>query len=265
MRSPERVEGAGQGWAALRRELDERAASGRPARLWLRDDDAVTVTAALERLIELTGIWRVPVVLAVIPAPADAGLAARLGEVAHVTAAVHGYAHKNHAPPGERRQELGAHRPAGTVLGELRAGLEKLRGMFPGRLIPMLVPPWNRIADALLPALPGLGFRSLSAYGRELTREPAPGLSQINCRLDVIDWRATRGGLPPDLLAERLARLIRQSHSGGEQPIGILTHHLVHDEEAWGFLDALFKLTAKHAGAAWQWPDAPAGVIGSKR
>src|SRR5918995_75333 len=152
---------AGQGWAALRRELDERAASGQPARLWLRDDDVVTVTPALERLIELTGIWRVPMVMAVIPAPADASLAARLGELSHVTAAVHGYAHANHAPPGE----------------------------------------------------------------------PAPGLSQINCRLDVIDWRATRGGLPHALLAERLARLIRQSNSSREQPIGILTHHLVHDEE----------------------------------
>lgn len=259
---PEAQAGA-PGWTALRSELDRCAASGRPARLWLRDDDAVSVSPALERLIELTDRFRVPAVLAVVPAAADATLAARLNELSHVRVAVHGYAHANHAPPGEKKQELGTHRPAGIVHRELRAGLERLRGMFTGRLIPMLVPPWNRLADELLPALPEIGFRYLSAYGREPSREPVRGLTRLNCRIDIIDWRGNRGAFPADVLALRLARLIRESRSPAEEPIGILTHHLVHDEEAWGFLTALFRLTADRPGAAWQRPDARAGGSGA--
>jgi hypothetical protein len=256
-KSPVQAQWIGSGWAALERELERSAALGRPARLWLRDDDAMTVTPQLERLIELAAEHRIPVVMAVIPARADAGLGARLNDVSHVRVAVHGYAHLNHAPAGEKKQELGPHRAAAIVHDELHRGLEKLGNMCPRQLIPMLVPPWNRIAEDLLPGLPGIGFRYLSTFGAESVQ--VQGLTQVNCRIDLIDWRGSRKTFPHDGLARQLAGVIAERRTVPGTPIGILSHHAAHDDEAWKFLAALFELAGHHAGAEWVWPDAASG------
>jgi predicted deacetylase len=243
-------------------ELDRCVGAGRRVTFWLRDDDAVAVTAGLERLIALAGRWEVPVVLAVIPMLAEPELAARLGEVAQVRVALHGFAHRNHAPPGEKKQELGPHRPAATMLDELKRGRDWLEALFHTRTVPMLVPPWNRIAPDLIPHLPRLGLRYLSTFGREAPHEPTPQLLQIDCQLDIMDWR-TRRSHPHGLLAARLAALVRQ-RAAAPAPIGILSHHLAHDEAAWRFLAALFRLTARHEAVTWGWPvtefsECPAG------
>ena len=233
-------------------ELDRCADQDQRIALWLRDDDAIAVTPALERLLALTGQWEVPAVLAVVPMPAEPDLAVRLGALAHIRVATHGYAHRNHAPQAEKKQELGGHRPAAIVLGEIKAGLDRLAALFPDQAAPMVVPPWNRIAADLLPHLPGLGVRFLSAFGPEAPHEPVPGLAQIDCQLDIIDWRLRRSH-PDALLAGRLAGLVRR-HAPASAPIGILTHHLVHDEAAWGFLADLFRLTAGHEAVRWTSP-----------
>jgi hypothetical protein len=79
-----------------------------------------------------------------------------------------------------------------------------------------------------------------------------PGLTQIDCQLDNIDWSKRRSH-PPDMLAGRLAALVRQRRAA-QAPIGILTHHLDHDEAAWAFLADLFRLTARHEAVTWGWP-----------
>lgn len=219
---------------------------------WLRDDDAVAVTAQLDRLLALIGQWDVPAVLAVIPVPARPELAVRLGKLAHIRIATHGFAHRNHASPGEKKQELGLHRPAATVLDEIRIGFDRLNGLFPGQTVPMLVPPWNRVAADLLARLPELGLRYLSTFGQQMPHQPVPGLTQVDCQIDIIDWR-TRSSHPSELLAGRLAALVRQ-RGPVSAPIGILGHHLVHDEAAWSFLAGLFRLTARHEAVTWGWP-----------
>ncbi len=236
----------------LEAEFDACADAGQRVGFWLRDDDAVSVTPALDRLLALTGQWKVPAVLAVIPIPARPELVDRLGKLAHIRVAPHGYAHRNHASPEEKKQELGLHRPAATVLDEIRVGFDRLQDMFPGQTVPMLAPPWNRIAPELLPLLPGLGLSHVSTFGQQMPHDPAPGLTQIDCQLDIIDWRSRRSH-PPEMLAGRLAALVRQ-RKGATAPIGILTHHLVHDEAAWAFLADLFRLTARHEAVTWNWP-----------
>ena len=235
-------------------ELDRCAAAGRRVTFWLRDDDAVAVTAELERLLALARQWDVPLVLAVIPMPAEPELAVRLADLDGVRVATHGFAHRNHAPPGEKKQELGAHRPAAMVLDEIRLGRERLDALFPGKTVPMLVPPWNRIAAPLVPHLPELGFRWLSTFGQDPPSCPVPDLEQIDCQLDILDWRA-RASHPHELLAARLAALVRR-RARPSAPIGILSHHLAHDEAAWAFLADLFRLAARHQAATWAWPDA---------
>jgi hypothetical protein len=233
-------------------ELDACAEAGQRVTLWLRDDDAVAVTPALDRLLALILQWDAPTVLAVVPEPAQPELAVRLGELGRVKVAPHGFAHRNHAGPEEKKQELGPHRPAATVLDEIRTGFERLKKMFPDQTVPMLVPPWNRIAPDLLPHLPQLGLRYLSAFSNQIPQEPVAGLTQIDCQLDIIDWRSRRSH-PPDMLAGLLAALVRQRRTD-QAPIGILTHHLDHDEAAWAFLADLFRLTARHEAVTWNWP-----------
>lgn len=228
----------------LLRALDLRAEEGRPVALWWRDDDAVAPTAALDRLLALARGWSVPLTLAVIPAGTGPELAERLGREPAVSVAVHGWSHENHAPKGEKKQELGAHRPAAAVLETLGRGQERLLGLHGDRLLPVLVPPWNRIAPGVVAGLPTLGFRALSTYGQAGT---AP-LRVVNTHVDLMDWHGSGGGHPAGRLLADLARAIAATRQG---PIGILSHHLVHDDQAWRFLETLFALTKHHPGCRW--------------
>src|SRR3989304_5937775 len=46
----------------------------------------------------------------------------------------------------------------GVVLAEAAAGWEGLRAAVGARALPVFVPPWNRIAPAVLTGLPRLGY-----------------------------------------------------------------------------------------------------------
>src|SRR5919109_4059560 len=106
-------------WQPLASELARWAEAGRIADFWLRDDDAVEPTGALDRLLVLAARYAVPPTLAVIPAHAQKTLAERLQAEDKIAVAVHGWAHENHAPESEKKQELGPHRPRQVVLAEL--------------------------------------------------------------------------------------------------------------------------------------------------
>ncbi|MNH82836.1 hypothetical protein D3C73_352250 [compost metagenome] len=227
--------------------LDSYAADGRTVQLWLRDDDAIEPTAALSLLLDLSARWNAPMTIAAIPADATTALARLLIELPLISVAVHGWDHTNHAPASEKKQELGLHRGEEAVLARLAEGLERIAGLFGDRAVPLLVPPWNRIAPALLGHLPSLGYVALSVFGPE--REGTP-VKLVNTHVDIIDWKGTRGGRPMDILyAEASAHL----GTGNTQStnLGVLTHHLVHDDAAWDFLDDFFALTAGHPACQW--------------
>ncbi len=219
--------------------------AGRPAPFWLRDDDAVLPTDALDRLVGLTERYSVPLLLAVIPARTGEDLAARLRRSPHVSVAVHGWAHTNHAPADQKKQELGSHRPAAQVLAELGEGREKLARLNGRHFVSVLVPPWNRIDATLLPQLAGLGFEAISVYG---PRKPSP-IAMINSNVDLMDWHGTGGCHPHALLIEAIIAQLQLAQDGGD-PVGLLAHHLVHDESAWDFLERLFTL-CRDCGAEW--------------
>ncbi|WP_137129148.1 polysaccharide deacetylase family protein [Rhizobium sp. FY34] len=233
---------------AVKRHLDRLAGEGKSIRFWLRDDDAVQPTPALQRLLALTAHYPVPLVLAVIPEETGVELADLLSVLDHVRVAVHGWSHCSYSIPPAKKQELGLDRPITEVLAELQAGFAKLQSLYGLQFEPMLVPPWNRIAPEIVDALPALGFESLSVFGREKQAV----LSVLNTHVDLMDWRGTGGGKPADqLFAEVLACMI------AEKPvpsIGVLAHHLVHDDNAWAFLEQLFALTAAHPACRWVAP-----------
>ncbi|MCV3767604.1 polysaccharide deacetylase family protein [Rhizobium sp. TRM95796] len=233
-------------WTVLNDELTRWADEGRTAPFWLRDDDAVEPTPALERLIGLTADLGLPATLAVIPEHTGVALAERLSATPGLSVAVHGWSHRSYSSAGEKKQELGLHRPREDVLEELSAGLGKLKTLYPDRHVSMLVPPWNRISPEITTELHRLGFQSLSVFGPE---KSAP-IKLVNTHVDLMDWHGARGGRDDaPLLTEITIRLKALRDSDGV--MGFLSHHLVHDEKAWTFLARLIDTVDNHPGATW--------------
>ena len=239
----------GAGWDAVTGELDQWRAQGLTARLWLRDDDAIAATPALERLIALARRWQAPVLLAVIPTAAEPALAQRLVSEPLIEPCQHGYAHVNHAAPHEKRNEFGVGRPQADALSEIARGRELMSGLFGAKAPPIFTPPWNRIAPEVAAALPSLGFHALSAFGAP--QAATQTIAQLNCDLDIIDWRNGRGCVPVAALNARLAVSLARARARSGAPVGVLLHHLVHDEAAWDYLAALLACIRAHKAAAW--------------
>jgi len=248
-------------WGALEQELTAWQADGKRLAVWWRDDDACEDSAALQRLLELAAAQAMPLLLAVIPARLQRSFIAALTAAPQdVFICQHGYAHENHAPPAAKKMELCA-RPFGSddfdaaatalVTGAacLTAALDATGdSAMAGRRLPVLVPPWNRIEQGLVDLLPALGFEGLSTFGPRPRDHPAP-MVQVNCHLDIFQWkpaRAFRGEGPLlDQVTADLQRL-RKTGTAQDEPFGLLTHHLVHDEDCWGFLDRFFALLRHH-------------------
>ncbi|TXM75214.1 glycosyl transferase family 28 [Methylobacterium sp. WL12] len=228
----------------LRAILDDGGENGRAVSIWWRDDDAVAATPALDRLLALAESVAAPLLVAAIPAGVAPSLGARLADTERVSLAVHGLAHANHAAPGGKPSEFGADRSLPVVIADAAEGLRLARDRLPAdRLLPVFVPPWNRLAPDLAAALPALGYRGLSS----VPASAVPGLVRADVMLDPIDWRGTRSLVDPERLVDTLCRAITEEASG---PIGLLTHHLAHDAAIWDFLDALMALLARHEAVA---------------
>jgi hypothetical protein len=245
----------------LLEELDAWTSAGKSAALWWRDDDAHAPCPALDRLAGLSADRAVPCGLAAIPARTDTPLAGFVLDTPHLAVLQHGYTHDNHAPIGYGAWELGAHRPAADVVAELRRGMAHLDELFGSRFVPALVPPWNRIDPALLPLLPGLGFRGISAsYKRHRPAAPA-GLRRADAHCDLLDWKngpAQFSGR--EKCVTNVVEHLKEKRFGRvdpDEPTGILTHHLEMDEDAWHFMDDLLSVTASHPAAGWT---SPAGI-----
>lgn len=244
---------AAASWDGLAAELDRWAEAGRTAGFWWRDDDGGAARPELARLLALTAARGIAPLLAVVPDWAEDALAELLSGSA-AAAAQHGVAHRNRAPGGSKKTELVD--GAGDLDTALKAGFARLERLLPGRLLPVLVPPWNRIGPALRARLPGLGYRGLSLF----RPRPAPllhGLALTNCHVDPVDWHRGRGFVGEAAALSGLAGHLaarREGKADAGEPTGILSHHAVHDAATWHFLEALADFVTSHPAAAWQDP-----------
>jgi len=232
-------------WRVVEAELEAWAAEGQVAAFWWRDDDAVVPSAALDRLLRIEA----PLTLAVIPHAAEVALARRLEGCGHVRVVQHGIAHRNHAPPDAKRVEL----VAGLSLASLGEAADRLTGLFGPLVLPVLVPPWNRIAPELVGELPGCGFAALSTFGPRRRRLAAPGLVQINTHADPVDWRARRARSAADfatIVADALT-LRRLGQADAAEPLGLLTHHGLDDPAVEALATDLAAIVAAHSAARW--------------
>ena len=237
-------------WPDLSAELDAWSERGQRATLWWRDDDAVEPTPALDRLIGMSRDQAVPLMLAVIPARAGPPLVERLAEAETECLPVqHGFAHISQAPNGGRKWGLGAHRPLATILEERARGGARMAALFGTKWLPVLVPPWNRIAPEVVAQLGTLGYIGLSAATPRAAPFAAPGVFQVNAHVDIMRWDAPRGFLGSGQALKRLIGFLRARRAGDAdpgEPTGLLTHHLAHDEGAWEFLDQLLTALNRH-------------------
>lgn len=249
-------------WSALERELDawlsddsrggnDVGGSRRRATLWWRDDDAAAVTPQLDQLLALATRSRISVGLAVIPSRATSALVAMLRDHSETAILQHGWSHMSHAPAPDKKAELGAHRAVDVVLADIGCGMERLCEIG-AACLPVLVPPWNRIADDVVARLGELGITGLSTFRPRGT--PVPGLQIVNTHADIIDWRGSRGFAGTEVVLGQIVAHLRDRRLGLVDPLeptGVLTHHLVHDDESWQFLNDLFSLSAEHPAALW--------------
>jgi len=276
-------------WSALAVELDAWAAAGRIATFWWRDDDAVAPTAALDRLLRLAD--DIPLGLAVIPEPAEPSLAqALIG--CPVTVLQHGITHANRAPPGARRSEFPEGRAVTPTLAALNIARVRMEALFGAGFLPVLVPPWNRIADDLAAALPEAGFIGLSASGigvpgihratgintlkngvrpqqacpdQVRARRPFcvrrldysmthPHCRRVDIQVDPIDWRRGQGFLGDGPVLAKLVDHLYRRRLGlvPDLPTGILTHHLLENRQVETFMSELKAMLAAHRAASWR-------------
>ncbi len=240
-------------------ELAHWASAGRRPALWWRDDDARAVTPALERL--LTTAAGLPLALAIIPDGDLAGLAAHLAHHPSVTVGQHGVDHLNRRPDGQPAGEYPLDADPDHMAVNIQAGWRALtdHGIKPD----FYTPPWNRLDAALPGVLIDLGFTALSAWPGEPGEHR--GLARRDAEIDLLRWKGGprfRGA--GRLLGQLRAALELRRVIGSDEPVGLLTHHLVHDAAAWRFL-AWF---IPYARARFDWPPvipAPMADAASRR
>jgi hypothetical protein len=91
------------------------------------------------------------------------------------------------------------------------------------------------------------GLVGLSTFGPS----PKGDCHQVNTHLDIFVWRPVRRPLDRAAAYARLCAELERRLAGDPEPLGVMTHHLVHEEESWNFLEELFSLTAKHPAVRW--------------
>lgn len=223
----------------LRQYLDRLEA---PREFWWRDDDTGSNLNQLNRLLELRSRVEVPLVISAVPALLTPECQKLLACDLEIFVAQHGFDHSDHAISGEKSIELGGHAAPDWIIERIRQGQKCLKSGNPDNLLALMVPPWNRVSDKVLAALPTLGFQSISTFAKD-RRGISHQLAHINCHIDPILWREGKRQMTETELA---TVTIEQLRAGRERPTGLLTHHLDMDKAAYGILEDFLTLISSH-------------------
>jgi predicted deacetylase len=196
----------------------------------------------------------VQVALSVIPFEHRPRLVSYLDRKPEAAVLVHGFAHRNHARAGHAKCEFGGDRAVQDIVADLSAGLASLRLSFGKTLLPVIVPPWNRMSPGTVALLPGIGFKGLSTWKPRICARPVQGIVQVNAHLDLIDWR--RGKVVKDeaLVAGLLLRKLRwrrEHRERASEPLGLLTHHELWNRDKEKLVVQILSATRGHPAVKW--------------
>ena len=240
-------------WQGFFDELARWRDAGRTIEFWWRDDDAARPQPALERLIALARGTSTPLALAAIPMQTEQAIFDSMGPL--VSVLQHGTDHVNRAGPHEKKSEFSLAEAPAAAIARLAAARKQLEALAGERFLPVLAPPWNRMPPHLAPQLGAAGLHGLSQFGARSRAEACAGLRQVNTHIDIIAWRAGRGFAGEfEVLAAAARHLAakRTAAADADEATGWLTHHAVHDEAAWAFLERLFETTRKQPAVVWR-------------
>jgi peptidoglycan/xylan/chitin deacetylase (PgdA/CDA1 family) len=258
-----RASGAMTAWQDVLEELERWHDCGLRARFWLRDDDAWEVTPQLARLDDWAKRYGATIGLAVVPAKMAPSLLGFLAERTTFYAMCHGWKHIDYGPPGAP-QEFGNARPFSALHRDAKDAYRAFSASFP-EPTPIFVPPFGHITPELMKALSSIGFAGVSvgpsAIERRILRMSSrfswlPGMRiprnsnipRFDVHVDPIDWEKGTAR-PREPIAADLVENLRFRRKGfleASHPVGILTHHLVHDDEVWRICDELLELLKRH-------------------
>jgi hypothetical protein len=239
-------------WPALTDELARWRDGGRAAEFWWRDDDAARPDPALQRLLALAQKTGTPLALAVVPMQAEEEAFEGIGS--GVSIIQHGSDHRNRAGAGEKKTEFPVTESPQAAVARLAVARERLAAWARARFVPVLAPPWNRLPETLVAQLVPAGLRGLSRFGARAAAQPAPGIRQVNTHVDLVAWHAGRGFVGEDAALAAAVRHLaakREGRADAGEPTGWLSHHAVHDEAAWAFLERLFETLRAAPGLRW--------------
>jgi hypothetical protein len=252
-------------WDEARRELDLWANRGLVAKFWVRDDDASEMSEHLKRLHALAQKHDITIGLAVIPGNLDTNLLDYLNDGGNrrFHPMCHGWKHINYGPPN-KPAEFGRERTLARLIEDAKLAHQVFCQHFGGSQ-PIFVPPFNRIARSLARVLPEIGFVAVSSIPTPLDRtlvrlrsrfawSLVPSLPRqsavprIDVHIDPINWRS-RTALDTKAITDVLVQQLRGRRTVGADaasPIGLLTHHLVHDEPIWSTCSEILDVLRGH-------------------
>jgi hypothetical protein len=220
-------------WSPLHKALARCRETKTPLPIWWRDDDAIAPTSELDQLTKLSEKVGVPIYLACIPETTQSDLVPYVRERPALIPCIHGWSHKNSAPADQKKSEFGVESKDGK--NALAQALKRMNTLFEDDIFTLFVPPWNRMHPNHQHQLANLGFRGFSTFG---PRSGTPPLPQINTHIDPIFWRGHRGLIDPETLIAQTTELLNARCNNEQdisEPLGYLTHHLVHTPEIWDF------------------------------
>lgn len=233
----------------LEATLQQRRVNATPLQLFFRDDDVDEDEASLHRLLDLFLQAETPINLGIIPGRLTDAAIAQLTAYQRqhpqlVELNQHGWQHTNHEHTG-KKCEFGPSRSFAEQRSDIAAGQAKLNAAFGTAWFPVFVPPWNRCTEATALALDELGFRALSRdHGH--TTFAGSQFREVPVTLDLYQWRGGAALRPIEDLTRELIQQIE-----GSDTIGVLLHHKVMSNEAFGLLGELLHMFKQATGVEY--------------
>jgi hypothetical protein len=175
----------------------------------------------------------------------------------------HGWKHINHSR-GNKPGEFGPDRPLSNMIKDAESALSLFSEHFDS-VKAIFVPPFNRVTPAVVKALPNIGFFGVSLMPNYLERKilqfgpqlawsnlikipEFSGSPRMDVHLDMINWK-TKTAPETKTIVDHLMRHLRGRRLGlmaTDTPIGLLTHHLVHNDAIWRACDEAMEVLRSH-------------------
>ncbi|MEJ7615715.1 MAG: DUF2334 domain-containing protein [Pyrinomonadaceae bacterium] len=213
--------------------------------VFFRDDDVDEDESSLQRLLNLFLSREVPINLGVIPGRLTPQTIETLAGrrscfPALIALNQHGWRHINHESSG-KKCEFGASRTFSEQMEDIARGRARMSEAFGDDFYPAFIPPWNRCTKETYRVLDELGFPVLS---KNQSGTPSANFKfrERSITLDLYRWR---GGAqlkaPEEIVGDLVLQIERMN------PIGIMLHHKVMNDEAFLFLDVLIETLRRYS------------------